>query len=44
MERKVTSIKVDPELWKKFKVYCIENELEMSEELEKMIKDKFKSD
>jgi len=44
MERKVTSIKIDPELWKKFKLYCIENELEMSEELEKMIKDKLQSD
>jgi len=44
MERKGTSIKIDPELWKKFKVYCIENDLEMSEELEKMIKDKIKSD
>jgi hypothetical protein len=43
MERKVTSIKVNPELWKKFKLYCIENELEMSEELEKMIQDKIQS-
>lgn len=44
MKKKATSIKIDPELWKKFKLHCIENEVEMSELLEQLIKDKIKSD
>jgi len=40
MERRTTSVKVNPEIWKKFKLYCIENDLEMGEELEKMVEEK----
>ena len=38
MKRKTTSIKIDPELWKKAKKYCIDKELDLSEYLEKIIK------
>jgi len=38
MVRKTTSIMVDPELWKKVKLHCISNDIEVSEYLEKLIK------
>lgn len=37
--RKTTSIKVDPDLWKKVKMHCIEEDLEISEYLEELIRD-----
>ncbi|MDE1828153.1 MAG: hypothetical protein KGH65_03275 [Candidatus Micrarchaeota archaeon] len=38
MERKTTSIKIDPELWKRVKKFCIDEEVDVSEYLEKLIK------
>lgn len=37
-ERKTTSIKMDIELWDKFKIYAIQNKIHISELLERMIK------
>ncbi len=40
-QRKTTSIKIDPELWKKAKIYCIENNIDLSQLIEKLIKEEF---
>lgn len=37
-ERKTTSLKIDEELWKKVKIYCIQNNIEISEFIEGLIK------
>ena len=37
-ERKTTSIKINPEIWDKFKIYAIQKKIDMSDLLEKMIK------
>jgi post-segregation antitoxin (ccd killing protein) len=37
-ERKTTSIKVDPELWKKAKIYCIKKEIDISALVEELLK------
>jgi len=39
MGRKTTSIKIDPELWKRVKKFCIDKEVDVSEYLEKLIKE-----
>lgn len=36
--RDTTSIKINPYLWKQVKKYCIDEDLEISEYLEKLIK------
>ena len=38
MERKTTSIKIDPSLWKKVKLHCIEHDLEISDYIEILVK------
>lgn len=38
-KRVTTSIKIDPELWKRTKIYCIENNLDLSQLIEKLIKE-----
>jgi hypothetical protein len=38
-QRKTTSIKIDPELWKKAKIYCIENNLDLSQLIDKLLKE-----
>lgn len=38
MERRTTSIKIDPELWKKVRKYCIDKEIDVSEYIEGLIK------
>ena len=38
-KRVTTSIKIDPELWKKAKIYCIENNLDLSQLIEKLIRE-----
>jgi hypothetical protein len=38
MERRTTSIKIDPNLWKDFKKRAIDKDLEISEYLEKLIR------
>ena len=38
MERKTTSLKIDPELWKNVKKHCIDKEIDISEYLEGLIK------
>lgn len=38
MERKTTSIKIDPELWKRVRKHCIDAEVEVSEYVEGLIK------
>lgn len=38
MERRTTSIKIDPELWKKVRKYCIDKEMEVSDYIEGLIK------
>jgi macrodomain Ter protein organizer (MatP/YcbG family) len=41
-ERKTTSIKVDPQLWKEFKKYAIDQDEDLSDILEKMIRERVK--
>lgn len=38
MPRKTTSIKVDPELWKRVRKHCIDKAIEVSVYLEQLIK------
>ena len=38
MERKTTSIKMDPELWKRVKKHCIDKEIDISEFIEDLLK------
>lgn len=35
--KRAISIKLDIELWKKFKKYCIDKDITMSEKIEKLI-------
>lgn len=37
MDRKTTSLKIHPDLWKKVKIYCINNDLDISAYIEKLI-------
>ena len=37
-ERETTSIKVRPSLWKDFKIWCINNNIQISDKLEDMLK------
>ncbi len=36
--RVTTSIKVDPDFWKELKIYCLKNDIEVSEFVEKTLK------
>jgi hypothetical protein len=38
--KKSTSIKIDSKIWKEAKLYCIQNEIELGEFIEKLIKEK----
>jgi hypothetical protein len=38
MQRKTTSIKIEPELWKKVKKYCIDKEIDVSDYIEELIR------
>ena len=38
MERKTTSLKFDPELWKQVKKTCIDRDIDISEYLEELVK------
>ncbi len=38
MERKTTSLKIDPTVWKVAKKHCIDEDIEVSEYIEKLIK------
>ncbi len=42
MVRKTTSLKVEEELWKTVKIYCIKNNLELSELVEIALKEVMK--
>jgi len=42
MEKKTTSIKINPDLWQEVKIYCIKNKIDISDWLEKIIKEKLK--
>jgi hypothetical protein len=42
-ERKTTSIKVDPELWKEFKKHAIDEDKDISDIMEEMIRERIKS-
>lgn len=37
MDRKTTSIKIDPAVWKKVRMHCIEKDMDISEYLEALI-------
>jgi len=39
MVRKTTSLKIDEELWKKVKIKCIEEDIGISEFIEKALKE-----
>lgn len=41
-ERKTTSIKINPEKWKTVKKYCIDQDLDISDFIEKLIDDALK--
>jgi hypothetical protein len=36
--RKTTSIKIDPDVWKEARKYCIDNNMDVSVYIEKLIK------
>lgn len=36
--RKTTSIKINPSLWRYFKIYCLKKKIEMSDKLEELIR------
>jgi len=38
MTRKTTSIKIDSDIWKKVRLYCIEKDTDISEYLEDLIR------
>ena len=38
IERVTTSIKVNPNFWKDVKIYCLKNDVEVSEFVEKTLK------
>ena len=38
MPKKTTSLKIDPELWKEVKIYCINKEIDISEYIENLIR------
>lgn len=38
MIRKTTSIKINPDIWKKVKLKCIQEEIEISDYIENLIK------
>ena len=38
MERKTTSIKINPEIWKKVKIHCATQEIEICDYLEGLLK------
>ena len=38
MEKRTTSIKVDPDLWKKVKKHCIDKDMDVSDYIEGLIK------
>lgn len=38
MERKTTSIKIDPEVWKQVKIHCVTQEIEICDFLEGVLK------
>lgn len=40
IERVTTSIKMNPKIWKKAKIYCIENNIELSKLLEDLLEKK----
>ena len=40
--RKTTSIKIDPDIWKEAKKYCIDKEIEVSYYIESLIKKNLK--
>lgn len=42
MERKTTSIKIDPNLWEEVKIFCIKQKTDISTWLEKIIKENLK--
>jgi len=42
MQRKTTSLKIDPELWKKVKIHCINKGIDISGYIEKLIKEDLK--
>jgi len=43
-DRKTTSIKINPDIWDKFKIYAIQKKVDMSDILEEMIKKELKKD
>ncbi len=38
MVRKTTSLKIDEDLWKKVKIHCINESIDISEYIEKLVK------
>ena len=42
MEKKTTSIKINPELWQEVKIYCIKQKIDISDWLEKIINKELK--
>ncbi len=38
MERKTTSIKINPEIWKKVKIHCTTEDIEIGDYLENLLK------
>jgi uncharacterized protein YaeQ len=40
MEKKTTSIKIDPELWKRAKIYSIEKDIELGKLIESLLEKK----
>jgi len=43
MKRTTTSLKIDPKLWKRVKLYCVKEEIHISDFLEDILKGALKS-
>lgn len=41
-ERETTSLKINPYMWKQVKKYCIDEDMQISEYIEKLIKSNLK--
>jgi len=39
MQRKTTSLKIDPKIWKEAKIHCVKKEIKISEYIEELIRE-----
>ena len=44
MKRMITSIKINPEVWKKAKLFCVQHEVNLADFIEELIEKALKSE